>query len=216
MGRFLARLIDWQRLLMRYSTGVLSRESQQGLWGELWTLREVVGPAVGFAAAMQAWRGPLAADQDFQLPGAALEVKTSTAHVFERLAIASERQLDVESDIWMAVIALSLDARPGYGETLSEMVRQLRSIAAAASCQQLLEGRLELSGYRNEDEDSYSDVGYTVRSRPQFRIRDDFPRIVSSDLRPGVGEVRYTVALTACAPFQISEEELSDLVGRGR
>ena len=117
VGRFLARLTDWQRLLMRLASGVMSRENQQGLWGELWTLREVVGPAVGFAGAVRAWRGPLGSDQDFQLPGAALEVKTSTAHAFERLVIASERQLDVAPDIALAVIAVSLDARPDHKET---------------------------------------------------------------------------------------------------
>ncbi len=215
VGRFLARLTDWQRLLMRLAPGVMSRENQQGLWGELWTLREVVGPAVGFAAAVRAWRGPFGADQDLQLPGAALEVKTSTAHAFERLVIASERQLDVAPDIALALIALSLDARPDHGETLPEMVHAVRSIATDAGCLQLLEERLALFGYRHEDADSYTDIGYTVRSRLQFRVQDDFPTVVSGDLRPGVSEVEYSVAVSACAPFKISEAELSELLRRG-
>jgi len=215
VGRFLARLTDWQRLLMRLAPGVLSREDQQGLWGELWTLREVAGPAVGFAAAARAWRGPLGADQDLQLPSAALEVKTSTAHAFERLMIASERQLDVALDIALALIALSLDARPGHGETLSEMVRAIQAVAADAGCLQLLEERLALFGYRHEDADSYADIGYTVRSRLQFRVQNDFPRVVAGDLRPGVSEVKYSVAVTACAQFEISEGELGELLRGG-
>ena len=215
VGRFLARLTDWQRLLMRLAPGVMSRESQQGLWGELWTLREVVGPALGFAPAVQAWRGPLGADQDVQLPGVALEVKTSTAHAFERLVIASERQLDVAPDIALAVIALSLDARPDHGETLSDMVRQIRSAAVDTGCLHVLEGRLALFGYRDEEADSYSDIGYAVRSRIQFRIQDEFPRIVPADLRLGVSEVRYSVAVAACTPFKINEGELSELLRRG-
>lgn len=214
VGRFLARLTDWQRLLMRLVPGVMSRESQQGLWGELWTLREVVGPAVGFTAGVRAWRGPLGADQDFQLPGAALEVKTSSAHAFEHLIIASERQLDVVPGISLAVIALALDVRPSHGETLSDMVRKSRSISADAGWLQVLEDRLALFGYRNEDVDSYAEVGYTVRSRLQFTIQADFPRIVPGDLRPGVSEVRYSVAIAACAPFRISERELSELLRR--
>jgi len=215
VGRFLARLTDWQRLLMRLAPGMLSRENQQGLWGELWTLRDVAGPAVGFTAAVRAWRGPLGADQDLQFPGAALEVKTSTAHAFECLVIASERQLDVAQDIALALIALSLDARPDHGETLSEMVRAIRSVAADAGCLQLLEERLALFGYRHEDADSYADIGYTVRSRLQFRVQNDFPRVVSGDLRPGVSEVRYSVAVAACARFEISEEVLGALLKGG-
>ena len=212
VGRFLARLSDWQRILMRLAPGVLSRENQQGLWGELWTLREVAGPVTGFSTAVRAWRGPLGADQDIQLPGAALEVKTSTAHALERLMIASERQLDVSQDIQLALIALSLDARPDHGETLPEMVRKARSAAADAGCLQPLDERLQLYGYRDEDADSYADVGYTVRSRMQFRVADNFPRVVSGDLKPGVTDVRYSVAVAACAPFQMGQADLADLL----
>ena len=42
--RFLARLADWQQLLRRLGPSGLNREAQQGLWGELWALREVVLP----------------------------------------------------------------------------------------------------------------------------------------------------------------------------
>lgn len=215
VGRYLARLSDWQRLFMRLDPGTLSREDQQGLWGELWILREVVVPAVGFDAAARAWRGPLGADQDIQLPGAALEVKTSTAHVLERIIIASERQLDVPPGVALALVALSLDARPGHGETLPEMVRAIRSVAVDAGCRQLIDERLVLFGYKQEDADSYSDIGYTVRSRPQFRVRNTFPRVVSADLRPGVSDVRYSIAATACSRFEISEGELADLLRAG-
>jgi hypothetical protein len=214
VGRFLARLTDWQRLLMRLAPELMSRDNQQGLWGELWTLREVVGPAVGFTNGIRAWRGPLGADQDFQFSNAALEIKTSTAHVFERMVIASELQLDVVPSISLAIIALALDARPNHGETLADMVRDCRSLVVDAGCLQVLEDRIALSGYRNEDVDSYSDIGYTVRSRLQFRIQDDFPRIVLEDLRPGVGEVRYSISLAACAPFTINEGELSEMLRR--
>ena len=212
-GRFLARLTEWQALLMKLVPGVISRENQQGLWSELWTLREVVGNAVGFAGALRGWRGPAGADQDFQVPGAALEVKSSTANTFERLTIASERQLDVASDIELAVIAISLDARPDHGETLREMVTATRSDATDAGCLHEFEGRLVLYGYRDEDADHYDDIGYTVRSRRQFKVQDDFPRIVSGDLRDGVREVRYSVGVTACTQFEIVDEELTGLLG---
>jgi hypothetical protein len=200
---------------MRLAPGVLSRENQQGLWGELWTLRDVAGPAVGFNASVKAWRGPLGSDQDFQFPGVALEVKTSTSHALERLVIASERQLDVMPDIALALIAMSLDARPSHGETLPEMVNSIRSVAAEAGCLQILEERLTLSGYRLEDADRYADIGYSVRSRLQFGVRSGFPRIVSRDLKPGVSEVRYSIAVSACTQFEISEEVLGALL-RGR
>jgi len=208
VGRFLARLADWQRLLMRLAPGTLGTENQQGLWGELWTLREVVSPAIGFGAAARAWRGPFGADQDFQLPTAALEAKTSTAHAFERVMIASERQLDVASGTDLALITLSLDARPGHGETLPDMVHSILALADAAGSRWLIDERLLLYGYRLEDANNYTDLGYTVRSRLQFRIQSDFPRVIPADLRPGVYEVRYVIAVSACTQHQMSEREL--------
>ncbi len=212
VSRFLARLSDWQHLLMRLPPAVLSRENQQGLWGELWVLREVVSPAVGIVAAVQAWRGPFGADQDFQLPGTSLEVKTSSEHVFERLIIASERQLDVASDISLALIALSIDVRPSHGETLPDMVHAVRSVSASAGCRELVEERLALFGYRDEDADSYADTGYAIRSCVQLAVRDDFPKITAKDLRTGVGDVKYSIAVTACTQFKIDDRELSRML----
>lgn len=212
---FLTRLSDWQRLLMRMALGVLSRENQLGLWGELWTIRDVVGPAIGFNGAMRAWRGPFGADQDFQLPSAALEVKTSNAHVFEHLMIASERQLDVPQDMSLALIALSIDARPGHGDTLPEMVQSIRSLAADTGCLQILEERLGLVGYQDADQDSYLDIGYAIRSRLQFRVRSGFPRVTPGDLSSGVSNVRYSIAVTACERFEMNQAELDDILKKG-
>ena len=212
VGRFLARLADWQRLMMRLATRGLNRESQQGLWGELWTLRNVVNDAVGFADAVNGWLGPTGANQDFQLPGAALEVKTSTANTLDRIFIASESQLEAPSGISLALIALSLDARPGHGETLLDAVRHTRSLANTAGCRQLFDDRLDHSGYNDEDEETYVGIGYTIRSRVQFHVRGGFPRIVPVDLRDGVAEVAYSVSVLACAQFEVTETDLQDLL----
>ena len=67
--RFLARLSDWQQLLRRLGPRGLTREAQQGLWGELWALREVVAPVAGMSGAVDGWRGPMGTDQDFQAGG---------------------------------------------------------------------------------------------------------------------------------------------------
>ena len=64
--RFLARLSDWQQLFRRLGPRGLAREAQQGLWGELWALREIVAPVAGIVGAVDGWRGPMGADQDFR------------------------------------------------------------------------------------------------------------------------------------------------------
>ena len=210
--RFLARLSDWQQLLRQLSRQLLSREGQQGLWGELWALREMVAPVTGLCEAVQTWRGPMGADQDFQLSSLCAEVKTSTASTLDRVEISSERQLDAPTDTVLLLIALSLDARPSHGETLPEMVRALRSEASSLGCLRPLDARLELSGYKGEHAVSYEGIGYAVRSFTPFRVEEGFPRITSIDLRTGVGNVRYSVSTAASARFVINEQRADELI----
>ena len=212
LTRFLARLSDWQQLLRRLAPGGLTRENQQGLWGELWVLREVVAPASGWSDAVNAWSGPLGADQDFQMGTTCVEVKTSTANSLDRLAISSERQLEVPADVILLLVGLSLDSRVRHGETLPDMVRAVRTAASEAGCLHLLDEKLELCGYEDEDANLYSDIGYTVRSFHPFRVGDGFPRIVSGDLQVGIGGVHYSVSLASCAPFRVNERQPDDLL----
>ena len=212
LRNFLVRLSDWQQLLWRLGPQGLSREGQQGLWGELWVLREVVAPVTGLCEAIQGWRGAMGADQDFQLGHLCLEVKTSNASTLDRLEISSERQLEVPADVGLLLVALSLDARPDHGETLPDIVQALRSEASELGCLPILDARLELLGYRHEHAASYEDVGYEVRSFTPFRVEEGFPRIVSEDLRAGVGDVRYSISTAASAQFRVDKQEPDQLI----
>ncbi len=71
-----SRLRRWQLFLERNGSDGLGEESQHGLYGELWVLRQHVLPQLG-ALGVEYWTGPTGAVQDFQFPGYAIEVKTT-------------------------------------------------------------------------------------------------------------------------------------------
>ena len=210
--RLLARLSDWQHLLRRLSPRGLSGEGQRGLWGELWVLREVVAPILGMRDAINAWRGPMGADQDFQMGPICVEVKTSAAHGLDRVPIASERQLEVPEDVILILVGLSLDARVGHGETLADIIRAVRAAAAEAGGLSPLDDRLERSGYGVEDADLDEGTGYSVRSFEPFGVGPDFPKLVSTGLPAGISDVRYRVSLASCRPHRMSEQSLNELL----
>ncbi len=212
LTRFLARLSDWQHLFRRMVPRRLSREEQRGLWGELWVLREILAPPADFNTALNGWRGPMGADQDFQIGDTCIEVKTSTAATFDRVSISSERQLEAPAGIALLLLGLSLDGRPGHGETLPELVESARAASSESGFQHLLDPRLQLRGYLTEDAGHYSDLGYSVRSIHPFRIEKGFPRIVSGDLQAGIGEVRYTLSTAACGRYQLTFERPAELL----
>ena len=212
LRRFLVRLSDWQHLLRRLGPRGLSREAQQGLWGELWVLREVVAPVTGVTKALDGWQGPMGADQDFQMGTTCMEVKTSVAGHLDRLLISSERQLEVPEDVLLLLLGLSLDGRPNHGETLPEMIDSIRVLTSEAGCLHLLEQRLDVLGYSNEDGHVYSDLGYTVRALHPFLVEPGFPRIVSGDLQEGIGEVRYSVSATSCSAYRLDVGQPAELL----
>ena len=211
--RMLARLSDWQQLLRRLSPRGLSDEARLGLWGELWVLREVLARAIGIGDAISAWRGPLGADQDFQLGAVCIEVKTSAAHSLDRIPVASERQLEVPEDVVLVLVGLSVDARVGHGETLGEMIRLVRAAASEAGHLSVLDDRLESIGWEIEDDHLHGERGYSVRSLAPYLVGPGFPRLVSTDLPVGVSDVRYLVSLASCHSHMMSEQSMSELLG---
>jgi hypothetical protein len=63
--------------------------------------------------------------------------------------------------------------------------------------------RLLAWGYSDTDRPHYEDRHYTLRSLDAFRVVEDFPRIVESQLPTGVGSVNYRLALDACRGWQL-------------
>lgn len=212
VARLLARLSEWQQLLRRLSPRGLSPEARLGVWGELWVLREVLAPSIGIRDAINAWTGPLGADQDFQMGAVCMEAKTSAAHSLDGIPVASERQMEVPDDVVLVLVGLSVDARIGHGETLNEMIRVVRSAAAGAGCLSMLDDRLESIGCGAEDAQLHDEMGYSVRSSAFFLVGPGFPRLVSTDLPVGVSDVRYRIVLASCGSHMMSAEALRELL----
>ncbi len=211
---FVVRLKRWQAFLKVNQPEGLSEIAQQGLYGELWFLRQVVLQNLLLLNGIQHWTGPKATQQDFQFSGCAIEVKTISAKQHQKLIISSERQLDDTGAGTIVLLHLSLDIRQGQGETLPEMVASVRSIVAAdAIAKDELENLLFEVGYLDIHTDRYENTGYNIREHNYFKVGEDFPKIIESDLRNGVGDVRYSISVAECKRFSILESEVISLIG---
>ncbi len=214
ISAFITHLKRWQIFLEKNNPDGLSEIAQQGLYGELWFLRQLVSPYLEFLKGLGCWTGPKGTQQDFQFSGCAVEVKTTNAKQHQKLAIASERQLDDTGAGTIVLLHLSLDVRQGQGETLPEMVASVRSlIAGDAITRDELENLLFEIGYLDIHATRYENTGYTIREYNYFKVGADFPKIIESDLRNGVGDVRYTISVAECKRFSIPESEVIALMG---
>ena len=71
------RFARWRQMLQNLAASGLVPRSRRGLFGELVFLSDHLLPSLPVSEAIRAWTGPAGAHQDFQLPHAAIEVKTS-------------------------------------------------------------------------------------------------------------------------------------------
>ncbi len=200
------RLAMWQQFLDQYGPEGLSPAAQRGLYGELRFLHDYLMPAVGAAQAVPAWTGPHKAQQDFQTSGIAIEVKTSTAKQHQKVPIASEQQLDDTGLDALYLYHLSLREMHDGGETLPGIIDKIRDdLSGDPDTSKLLEDLLILAGYLDEHRERYEDTGYADRIVQIFQIQEGFPRITERVLVNGVGDVQYSVSLSACAPFIVDD-----------
>ncbi|MED7950715.1 PD-(D/E)XK motif protein [Streptomyces sp. BE303] len=208
------RFERWQDLLRAVGSDGLGPEARRGLFGELLVLHDRILPVVAAAVAVEAWTGPSGANQDFQLPGVAVEAKASTARQPRSIRIASERQLD---DTGTPSLLLSLamldERRGGSGESLNRLVDRIRERLTSPAVRAAFDGRLVQAGYLPGQRNLYEEPRYTLRDLRFWHVRENFPRIVEADLPEGVGDCTYHVSTSGLDQHRASTDEVTALIG---
>jgi hypothetical protein len=207
------RFEHWRRMLQTLTGTGLSPAIRRGLFGELAVLRDHLLSVMDAVDAVSAWTGPLAANQDFQLPVAAVEVKTSSGKEPQTLVINNERELDGNGTRCLILAHISLDERRGgSGETLNDAVDRTRAATGSPTARTLLDDLLIRVGYLQQQRDLYDEPRYTIRKQHFWQVEADFPRITEADLRPGVGDCEYHISTAGLDRFLITAEQLKNTV----
>jgi len=209
---FVARIAEWQNFLDQLPAGGLSEPAQQGLFAELWFLLEFMLKEMAPDKAVGTWAGPKALAKDFQLPGVAFEVKSTSAKQHSRFNISSEVQLDAQGVGRLILYCVLLERLVAGGTSLPDLVTAVRKglqtlPGAAGRFSELL---LQI-GYLDADAGRYT-TRFSIRSQHFFNVRDSFPRIVEDDLRPGVGDVHYSIVTSKCDQYVIPEMEVRNII----
>lgn len=214
LGRAVRRAMRWHHLLRGGSTDLLSIEEQRGLLGELQFLRRLAD-LIGPWSAVEAWKGPSGSAKDFELDGCLVEVKARRGAAKPFVQISSEDQLsDVEGcDLYLAVSAVDAAIKPN-GKTLTDHVNDLDRLFAAAEPEAYRLWELAIAEAGFDFGDDYSERRWILGKTTEFRVEGEFPR-VTPPLRRGVSGLRYSIALDACAAFQIEPGVLDDRIIRG-
>jgi hypothetical protein len=209
------RLLMWKQFLDVAGNQGLSPEFQRGLYGELRFLRDVMIQHLGIEKAISTWTGPSKANHDFQIFGISIEVKTSIAKQLQKIQIANEQQLDDTDLRALYIYHLSLRVMNEHGETLPGIIDDIRKLIELQNGPSYeFETQLFKAGYIDKHRVKYKKIGYGDRDIQFFHVDERFPRIIETDLQPGVGDVHYSIDLSVCKQFKESEEDfISELEG---
>ncbi|MFD9735656.1 PD-(D/E)XK motif protein [Umezawaea sp. NPDC059074] len=207
------RFENWQALMRSISREGLGLEARRGLFGELLVLEQDLLPALGPAVAVRSWTGPTGTNQDFQLPGGAIECKAATGRRVDSVKISSERQLDGTGTPTLVLVQAVLDERQsGSGASLRDKVDAVREQLSDPGARADFDSRLVRSGYLHSQKDLYASPTYTVREMRLWEVEEGFPRLVESQLPEGVHDCSYTITVTRLQQFKIPQSRLGEVV----
>ena len=211
------QLHRWKNLFGKINSNGLSKEEQQGLYGELYFLKKILfqHKANEYNSLVDLWVGAQKASKDFQGDDWAVEVKTSSGRNTLLVDINGEHQLDETSVANLFVFHLSVEIPKSHGCTLPMMVRSIKetllnNISALSS----FEAKLCEAGYFDRHEEFYTERSYITKSERYYKVSKNFPRIIESDLRQGVSNVYYQIAIGMCEKYLVPEETVLNIIDK--
>jgi hypothetical protein len=188
-------LAKWRRFWSGADQGLLTRGELIGLFGELWFLVHWLVPSVGISRAATMWRGPSRARSDFEGPGLAIEVKTTSKPSSIQTINGLEQLMEPRGGS-LFLFSLCIREEASAADHLPRLADQARSLAVSdEEALSRIETALVAAGYEDRYSVEYSKSRFRVRRQELFRVMEDFPRLVPDSLRhgvpPGVDGVTY-------------------------
>jgi hypothetical protein len=197
----------WRRFFSLRDNIKLSREEQIGLFGELWLLRSMLQNDVGMGT-IGYWRGPYHEVFDFSLQNMGVEVKTTAAKMPYKAHISNEMQLNnCLAGGTLVLCFIAVQSSDFSGETLGDIVKCIENhVKSDEVAYSLFRDKVFGCGLGNAYIESYT-TRYIVKEHAFFNVKEGFPRIISENLPNGLGDISYSLEISACANYRIDEQE---------
>lgn len=207
LSALIKTLDKWKYFFTLYSREGLSPTEQQGLYGELWFLRELLDYS-RLSHLVKNWTGIEKTTHDFQVGKNAVEIKTTVSKKPYSAKINNENQLDDTNLENLYLVFLALHPMLEGGETLPDIIDQIRrKIANDTETKLRFEEKLFFSGYLENQSHLYN-TGYALRDVITFSVREGFPRILNTNVPNGIGDISYSIQISACEPFKVNLEHV--------
>ena len=186
----------------------LSPEVVQGLFAELLFLKQRI-VETSAEDAVASWMGPDRSQQDFIYGKIAVEVKSAMGTARNSVRISSEDQMEsLQERLYLRVYMLRAESEPSGGTSLNQLVEDIRS--AISDSPALDDFERKLFEVRYQPLPHYDKPGFSLAEVRNYRVHEDFPRLVRSELSPWVTNVAYEIKIEGLAKFVCEGVELQE------
>lgn len=197
----------WKAFLAGRKTSILTPEEVRGLFAELEFLRVLYREYLSDQEAIRSWYGPEGVHQDFIFNNTAVEVKSITGRERSSVRISSEDQLEAICDnLFLAIIRLSETAESLGARSLNEEVDLVVGELSDPEAIEIYWEKLVAYGYMELRE--YDNPRFIATSPRPFRVTEDFPRLVRSQIPDGVARVHYEIELEKISNFECERSQI--------
>jgi hypothetical protein len=205
-------LKSWANFLKPQRTG-LSESEYIGLWGELFTLKEIILPKHTPFNSMRFWVGPEGKKQDFTLNKIAIEVKTSFSSEARKITISSLEQLDVITDKLYLLHIVANPSEPQLGSSLKDLYDKSLTIICQDPQSEIifLQKVSDLYGKANDKQLSSK---ITPIAQTLYEVSDAFPCLRHKDVPNSISGLRYDLLVTAIREFE-SKQPIEEVIKNG-
>lgn len=191
------RYITWKTMFKKETETVAPREMLQGLFGELYFLKEYLIDKFGVNTAVNAWSGPAAASKDYAVEKDWYEVKTIGANT-NAVEISSLTQLASEYPGHLAIIRVEAMASTFCNgkSCIGELLKHIISSISDETVESIFLNKVSSYGFDLSDENI--NAKFDVKSLSLYRVDERFPRITINDIGfPEICSVCYALSVPA-------------------
>lgn len=196
----------WKALFRNEIVTEVSREVIQGVFGELFFLKNYMIPTYGVEKAVNAWSGTERTSKDFSIESMWYEVKTIGAKS-PTITITSLTQLDSNYEGRLAVCRVELMSEESRMKCLciKDLFDEINSLFENELLEGLFFEKLANTGVVLSDK--AMNMRFLVRSLVQYKVDTCFPKLTERNLPYAeICDVEYKLSLKAIKNFEVTND----------
>jgi len=194
------RYYSWKSLFKNKKK--MSLQSNQGLFGELVFLKNIMFEKFSIQEAIESWVGPDGANKDFSINDEWFEIKTigSTSNFVK---ISSISQLSAKNKGNLVVVKVEKMSEQ-YDDGQSCVIQLFKDIMIKVNDNELKEKFVEkLLRYGFDVEDNNNQERYKIISITTYVVDQKFPRLLETDIKhQEISNVSYDLVLSTLDKFR--------------